>query len=431
MDKDHKEKSEWKNEDISVILEKKPHCLAHLDISLNAVFLQKMYTNATKRIRKHVSLPGFRKGRVPDQLLEQKYPKEIEKDFLEITTDEALNQAVRLADLRVFNPKERVRVKLGAVEKNIGGKITAEFEIYPELPEIDLAEIQIKKITPEPVSEELIDQNIDFFRLRHAKLQEINGRPVQEGDVLDLEITRMDRETASKYPRIILSKEKTEKWIYENVIGVEKGSTIENIQPEFSEKRESEPYKVKITVHQILEGEVPEPNEELAKKIGYESIDQLREKIKKEIEQVISEETRKAHCLQIEQALIHKYHFDIPASVKNRQKNSRLDEKKKNLPDSEKNNHEKIHSLEHDADKEAGEVIRLQFIFSKLLGTQNITVSETEVTQQLLKFMTQNPGYAPTKEDLPQLTDYLREQALIQKLFDYLLSHVQMIEKSS
>src|SRR5262249_47559166 len=131
----------------------------------------------------------------------------------------------------------------------------------------------------------------------------------------------------------------------------------------------------------------PELNDDLAKKVGAESVDDLLVKIKKNLETEADEEVKEKRRKQIEQELLDHYPFEVPASFVQREKKTRLDYAKRALEKAGKDKNEikdQIARLEAKLDKEIPETLRLFFLARKIADDKNIIISKEELLQELM-----------------------------------------------
>jgi trigger factor len=135
---------------------------------------------------------------------------------------------------------------------------------------------------------------------------------------------------------------------------------------------------------------LPEISEELAKKTGADSLDDLKEKIKANLERSSEMEVREGLRQQIEQLLLEKYPFDVPSSFVNREKKNRLDQRKHQLKKENYSEEEISGILEKEqegVEKTVSDSIRLFFLSKKVADEKNITITKDELLRELMEEM--------------------------------------------
>ena len=116
--------------------------------------------NRLKRLSRQVKIDGFRPGKVPMNIVAQRYGYSVHYEVMNDKVGEAFNQAANEAQLRVAG-QPRINETEGAPEGQMA--FEAIFEVYPEVKIADLAQVEIERVTAE-VSDEAIDKTIGILR---------------------------------------------------------------------------------------------------------------------------------------------------------------------------------------------------------------------------------------------------------------------------
>lgn len=136
------------------------------------------------RNRKSITIPGFRKGHAPLQLVERTYGKDIfYEDALNEVLPDLYKQAVEEEKLEVMS---RPSVNVGDIKDNEPIKVTCEVAVKPEVKLGDLDSLTKTKKTVEVTDEDIKDE-MDRAARRNSRMVEITDRPAKMGDTLTID----------------------------------------------------------------------------------------------------------------------------------------------------------------------------------------------------------------------------------------------------
>ena len=150
-----------------------------ITLSLPLSVIQTEVDSRLKRLARTVKMDGFRPGKVPMNVVSQRYGYSVQYEVLNDKVGEAFASAANEAKLRVAG-QPRITEKEGAPE----GEVTfdAVFEVFPEVKIGDLNEAQVEKLTAE-VNDSAIDKTVDILRKqRRSFAQRALDAPAQDGD---------------------------------------------------------------------------------------------------------------------------------------------------------------------------------------------------------------------------------------------------------
>ena len=251
--------------------------MAKLTIEVSADEVEKALQAAYLKERSKISLPGFRKGKVPRQMIEKMYGPEV-------FYDEAANHMISEAYGKAYDECEleivsQPKVEVTQLEKGKPFIFTAEVAVKPGVELGEYKGLKVDKISTE-VTDEEVDQEIERERERNARTVEVTDRAVQDKDqvVLDFEGfvdgEAFDGGKGENYPLTIGSGSFIPGF-EEQLIGAEIGKEVE-VNVTFPEDYQAKDLAgkaavFKCTVHEIKVKELPEPDDELASDVSEES----------------------------------------------------------------------------------------------------------------------------------------------------------------
>ena len=295
----------------------------HLKIQVPAEEVKKQIDARLKEIGKQVRLKGFRPGRIPFSVLNQRYRPQATQEVVQQTAQSALQQAVEQESLRIAaNP----RVASEPVLDESGLKIDAIIETYPELGSINVSEISIERPEVEVVDQDVSDM-LDTLRKQRIKWHGVDRKP-GDGDQALIEYTaRLDEDTIPEEGNlrlaIILGEsgfEALEKLVRKLSPNDEKEAKLEFPVGFREPALAGNTADVSLKLTEVQESELPEIDEEFIKSFGVESGD--IEELKTEIRKNLERELGQAVSTQLKSQLVNRLlemHADleVPASIVN------------------------------------------------------------------------------------------------------------------
>ncbi|MCB1136144.1 MAG: trigger factor [Chlamydiia bacterium] len=402
--------TEVKNEELSVNVKADAGCVMTLDTKLSPAAAKSLHQKALKTINKEVSIPGFRKGRAPEAVILRNFGTHVDREWRDLIIRKAFEEACALAKVFPFGRESLRKPTLHSCTLEEGAHATFVFEAEPKVPEIQAADLKIEKVEPKPVTEEAIDKTVKDIRVFHADWDTVEGRPVQEGDYVDLTIESLDEpgHTLCKDRRFELAAGHSGAWMIKLLVGKNVGDTVEG-QSELDAEQGTEiknfkPTHCKITIHKISAIKLPEINDELAAKVGVESADQLRDRIREDLNKAAQNEAESKMLEQLDDQLLAAYPFDTPASLFEAERQSRIRAEISSLKKEGKSEDE-IKAMESEieakAAKDSDAAIRLHFLVRSLTGKYQIQLSQEEVYQELAQQLFGNPNGSYISREMP------------------------------
>ena len=284
-----------------------------------------------KHLKEHVlvhfkdaKVDGFRKGHVPADVLEKKFKKEIEGEILNHIISEEYRKAVEENNLSPI-----ADIKLEKYENN-EDNVEVVFTI-PVLPEINLGDYKSVKVEKEAldVNDEKVNTEIEIMRSNAGKLKEVaDDETAKDKDVTNINFEgfidgeAFDGGKAEGFDLTLGSKSFIDTF-EDQIIGHKKGDEFDvNVTfPEeyHAENLKGKPAVFKVKVNSIKRKEEAELNEDLAKELGYDSVEDLKAKTKENL--IKREETRieNEYRGKVVDAVVDTVNFEIPEAVVERE----------------------------------------------------------------------------------------------------------------
>ncbi|ABQ46265.1 MULTISPECIES: trigger factor [Thermotoga] len=240
---------------------------------------------AVRYLNQRVEIPGFRKGRIPKNVLKMKLGEE----FQEYTLD-------FLMDLIPDTLKDRKLILSPIVTerelKDVTARVVVEVHEEPEVRIGDISKIEVEKVDEEKVLEKYVERRIEDLRESHALLEPKEG-PAEAGDLVRVNMEVYNEEekklTSREYEYVISEDE--DRPFVKDLVGKKKGDVVE-IEREYEGKK----YTYKLEVEEVYKRTLPEIGDELAKSVNneFETLEQLKESLKKEGKEIYDVEMKES-----------------------------------------------------------------------------------------------------------------------------------------
>ena len=368
------------------------------------------YNNYKKEVDKYyqklgreVKVPGFRKGKVPASLLEKQFGPDVKKEVLSNLISNELNKAIAEKDLRAIGQPHLLEVN---AEEDTDISVSASVEVLPSIDIKDYSSIEMEMKIPR-ITDEEVDQTIEAFRQRKAKTVEIIDRSVQEKDLIKIDFTSMLGDKpfeggAVKDEIIQVGGGQLIEGLDKGMIGMEIGDNrdIKVQVPEDYHNKEIAGKEVDFNI--ILKGiqvqELPKLNDEFAQELDtekkYENLEDMKAKIRIELEDYERKEALKATKKKFAERLTEQNPVDLPEGLIKEQVKFMSDQANKKQGKEAKHDHGHDHDHRHDEEEVTPELIskykepavkalQEELILDQLSRNLELEVTPEELEQEL------------------------------------------------
>ncbi len=313
-------------------IEKLEHNMAKLTIEVPYEEFDKAVDQAYKRNKNKINVPGFRKGKVPRQMVEKMYGKDIFfEDAANIIIPDAYSKAYDECEEEIVSSPKIDVVQMEADKPFI---FTAEVALNPSVRLGEYKGIEIEKLDTE-VTEADIDEQIEQERNRQARVVTVEGRAIKEGDtaVIDFE-GFVDGEAfeggKGENYSLEIGSHSFIPGFEEQLIGKNTGEEcdVEVTFPEdyHAEDLAGKPAVFKCKIHEVKEKQLPELDEEFADDAGFDSVEEYKEDVKKKLVEKREKESKEQKEDAVIDAIIEKAEMDIPEPMIETQQRQLIDE---------------------------------------------------------------------------------------------------------
>lgn len=416
-----------------------------LTISIKPDSIQKYIEKQLNTLQKTVKMNGFRAGKVPLSLVRKHYLQDVKNDVFSKMVRDSYVQALEENKIVAVGMPE-IEAKSGA-DLNEGEELTftASVEIFPEIEIQDLSKIKIKRQSAE-VTDEDVEKSVKSLLENHAELIGSEGYegPAKTGDFLDLSFKgtvggeALDVLKGDNRLVEIGSKQFMED--FENgLIGMKKGETKTfplSFAKDFSDpKLAGKTAEFTVTVHEFKKKQIPQFDDDFAKRFKLETSLELRKKIAetlKEDRETKSRETLKEELLR---SLCEKHKFEVPAGLTSSQLEYLMKENAEYLKRqgfTEKMIREYFEKNLAEMQKRAEDQVRASLVLDKIAEQQQIKVNKEDLDHEYSKISSRinlkpeqvKQMYSQDENAVRQLRFRIKEERTI----EYVLGQVKIAD---
>ncbi len=426
---------------MSFTIEKLDKNMAKLTIEVSVEDFEKAVEAAYQKNKGKIEVPGFRKGKVPRQMIEKMYGKEV---FFE----DAANEVIPEAYEKVYDECEEEIVSAPKIEVTQieAGKpfiFTAEVALKPEVKLGKYKGIKIDKIAVE-VTEEEVNEAIETERKNSARTVSVEDRPVQDGDttVIDFE-GFVDGEAfeggkGENYPLTIGSHSFIDNF-EEQLIGKSINEEVEvNVTfPEdyHAEELKGKPALFKVTIKEIKENQLPDLDDEFAEEVSaYDTFAEYKESVKKNLEEKKEADAKNAKEEAVVEAIIADAEMEIPEAMISTQQRQMVDEFAQRLAMQGLSMEQYTQftgvtpaAMMEQVKPQAEKRIQSRLVLEAVVEAEKIEVSDAEYEEELAKMA---EAYKMEVEQIKEIMDderavEMKKDMAIQKAVEFVVANAK------
>ena len=400
-----------------------------------------------EEIRPQMKLKGFRPGKVPAAHVRKMFGKSIMGEVVEAAMKETSEKAIADANVR---PASQPDMHMESdMEKVLEGEEDLAYHMHVDImPEFEPVEASSLKVT-RPVAEvddAALDEALDRVAENNMKY-EARGKTAKarDGDAIVIDfVGKLDGEPfeggAAEEHTLVLGSNSFIPGFEEQLVGVKAGDE-KSVEVTFPEQYQAEHLAGKaavfdVKVHEVRAPKKPDIDEEFAKGLGIESLEELKDLVKGQLQQELDNASRAKAKRSLLDALDEKHDFELPPKMVDMEFDQiwqqlqqemdagRIDEEEKNKPEDQ---------LKDEYRKIAERRVRLGLVLAEIGRLADVKISEQEVQQALIREAQRFPGQERQVIEFfqqnPNAMAQLRAPIYEDKVVDHLLEQVEIKEK--
>ena len=426
---------------MSLQVENLEHNMVKVTIEVDAAKLDAAITKAYNKKKNQFNIPGFRKGKVPQKLIEKEYGVEIfYEDAANILIPDAYAEEMKDCDLEIVS---RPEIDVVQLEKGKPFIFTAELAVKPEVTLGDYKGLDVPK-TRVTVKKEEVEEELKRTQEQNAREITIEDRPVKDGDILTIDYSgSVDGEKfeggTAQDQTLIIGSGAFIPGFEEQLIGKELNEETE-INVTFPEEYHAADLAGKeavfeVKIKAIKEKELPELDDEFASEVSeFETLDEYKADIKEKIRERKKEEAKTERENKLVDLAVENAQMDIPDAMVEVQAQQMAEEFAQRLSYQGLSMEQYLQFSGMDAQKFADDMkpqavkrIETRLVLEAIVKAENIEVSEEEYKAEVEKMAAM---YQMETEQLEKLIqDAQKEQMMddiaVQKAVDFLVAEAK------
>ncbi len=404
-----------------------------LTVDVPAEKIDEKVSGRLAELRGQVRLKGFRPGKVPLNVIRQRYGAQVRQEVLQEAMQGALQEAIEAQELRVAGVSS-VSPQEGESGEEGQFRFVAEVEVFPEIPEIDASGIEIERPVVEVVDQD-VDDMIQTLREQRRNWSEA-ARPAAEGDRVSIQFhavagdDRIPESGESTLQPVVGSGALFDEFD-QALIGLESGAE-KSVELEFPEDfgnpdLAGKKAEVNLRVTAVEASDMPEADDAFAAAFGIEGgMEQMRADVRRNLERELRGARVSRLKKRVTDALAERYsEFSLPDAAVNQELQQMQAQLKQQYGD-------QISLPEDQLRPGAERRVRLGFLLAEIARQHDMTVDPERVQAQIGEIADTYDNPAEVIElyrQNPQMMSQIENSVLEEQVVDWVLAHASVSDR--
>ena len=391
-----------------------------------------------------ISLPGFRPGKVPMSLLKKRYGSAVMGEVVEETVNEGAQQALTDQGLR---PALQPKIEITKFEEGGELEYTLSVEVLPEIAPDDFSVIEVEQLKTQPTEED-VQMHLDRLAEAQTTFETEEDRKAEAGDAVIIDFvgrrdgTEFEGGSAKDF-QLVLGSGSFIPGFEDQLIGAIAGQHLD-VSVTFPESYGAEELAGQDAIFVVDVKEVKRPekaiiDDELANKMGLDTLDELKKALTDQIKSDYDRVSRNRVKRKLLDELADRHDFEVPVGLVDAEFQSIWDQFGSQVANSEDDTDKSEKSeksedeLRVDYKKIAERRVRLGLLLSEVGSRNNIEVHQEELNRAMADQARRYPGQEKEiiqhfQED-PQAMSQLQAPIFEDKVIDFILEMVNVTER--
>lgn len=416
----------------------------HYTLTIPFADIEKKVDEQLKQIAPQMRMPGFRPGKVPPNLVRKMHGDQIEQEQVNKAIQDGIQQAI---DEQKIRPAMQPDVELAEDWKRGEDiEITMKVEILPEMPEPKIDDLKLERLTVEPDEKKVEEELERIASQQKSYTTAAKTYKAKEGDQVIVDfVGKVDGEPfeggSGESMPIVLGQGQLIPGFEDQLVGV-KANDEKEVKVTFPEDYNVDYLAGKDAVFDVTVGEVKKPGEaklddDFAKSLGLEGIDQLRELVKGQLEQELNGLTRTHMKRKLLDQLAQRHDFEVPPAMVEAEFDQiwkQLEQEAEQEEDPEAAKKE-MEEERDDYQRIAERRVRLGLLLSEIGQKNGVEVNQTEMSQLIQQAAQRYPAeqreqFVQYIQQDPMAAAQLRAPLYEDKVVDWLFETAEISDRS-
>lgn len=356
-------------------------CSREVRISLQQTELKPHYEEAYVKAQAGITLPGFRKGKVPIAMIKQRFGRDIENEALETIADAEFRSFARAESQRVVgNPS------LTDIQKSADGvSFTIRYDIMPDFELGSYRGLPVNRPIKQ-VTEEDVQREVDRICMRAATFE-----PAEQIDgtlyIVGMTMHELDRETSmpiigaeGKESRVFLEDDQVDMHLRSSLANCKVGDTFSYAGETADENAQPPSYRVTVNdIQRVVPAEFTNEFVEMITSNQMHTTEELRSDIERQITEYFEEATQRAVENQLIDQLVQAHEFDLPEPLVHAVIHRLFDDFKKRNEGAPGIENLTAHSVEHELRPSAERIVRWELIRERIVDAEQMSLTDEDL----------------------------------------------------
>ncbi len=404
----------------------KEGCRVTLSVEATAELVTKNFQNAAVQVQSRAQMQGFRAGKVPLDLVKQNFAGHIKERALDLTVKAAISAAVTEAKLDAVGVPTLTKADLNAFQEGKPFSFEIAVDVAPEFDVKDYKGIEITKKS-DTATDNDVQENLNRVLDANARLES-----AKDGAVIDDKCYAVvhytgkrngqdDYKLSADSELVDMSAPQTMPGLAEALKGLKKGD-VKDVET----KDGNDTISYHVTVDDIKNKIVPNLDDNFAKDMGFETLDELKKKVKESLDMEAKQTSQRDEVMQIENHLVKMNNFALPQSLVEEYTESSLHNFVHNMTQIKP---EQLTAEQHKAFEErirptVEKDLRIGYIVHAIAKKENLQATEDDWKAELDKSLSSASQNKTDEKKIRTFFDERKEHILAtlteRKVFDFL-----------
>ncbi len=403
----------------------KEGCRVTLSVEAAPALITKSFQNAAVQVQSRAQMQGFRAGKVPLDLVKQNFAGHIKERALDMAVKSAINAALTDAKLDAVAVPTLTKADFNAFEDGKAFTFEIAVDVAPEFDVTGYKGIEVTK-KEETATDKDVQENLDRVLDANARLESAaDGATIDDKCYAVVHYSGKrngadDYKLSADSELIDMSAPQTMTGLAEAIKGLKKGDV-----KDYETKEGEDTLAFHVTVDDIKYKKVPALDDSFAKDMGFETLDQLKAKVKENLDAEAKRASERDVVTQIENALVKANNFELPQSLVEEYTESSLHNFVHSMTqlDPHKLTAEQHKMFEERIRPSVEKDLRIGYIIHAISKKENLQATEADWQAELDKSLTDKNKQADDKQIktfFAERKDQIIATLTERKVFDYL-----------